>query len=92
MLLELLTQLQPVLAPPPTKTYSIREGSQVDRVLEVLDQAPAPLSYDQLIVATGFTRNSLCAAIHRLKKADLVEVASVEPGRTNHRVRFRATI
>lgn len=69
-------------------TYQIKPGSQVERVLQLLDEGKKAWTYE----ATGFARNAINVAVFRLKRAGLIEVAGTVPGRTKPRVLLRATI
>ena len=73
-------------------TYQIKPGSQVERVLQLLDEGKKAWTYEELTEATGFARNAINVAVFRLKRAGLIEVAGTVPGRTKPRVLLRATI
>lgn len=73
-------------------TYQIKPGSQVDRVLALLDESEKAWTYEDLTKTTGFARNAINVAVFRLKRAGLVEVAGTVPGRTKPLVLLRATI
>ena len=73
-------------------TYQIKPGSQVDRVLALLDESEKAWTYEDLAKTTGFSRNAINVAVFRLRRAGLIEVAGSVPGRTKPRVLLRATI
>ena len=96
MLPDLLDQLCAVTGCPELiglrTTYQIKPGSQVERVLQLLDESEKAWTYADLAKATGFARNAINVAVFRLRRAGLVEVAGSVPGRTKPRVLLRATI
>lgn len=96
MLPDLLDQLCAVTGCPELiglrTTYQIKPGSQVDRVLALLDESEKAWTYEDLAKTTGFSRNAINVAVFRLRRAGLIEVAGSVPGRTKPRVLLRATI
>ena len=66
-------------------TYQIKPGSQVDRVLALLDESEKAWTYEDLAKTTGFSRNAINVAVFRLRRAGPCGQRTPIPGANHER-------